>query len=475
MRYDLSDFPDYHKPSNPMLGEIPLGAIIDDIPASLKKRLATVGGGNHNDASRQDCSDITALLKFGLSPGEAYSTFGASKRGKDAQERKIGHFDDYMVRTINKAMQFLGKTLDDYDKPTKKAKPRAKNQDDDDLFVEEDANEGAIHAPLPMVSASDVKPIRPKFFVHPYLPDGSLSILFGDPGTSKTSLAIWMMAALSRGKEIFGCPTKTSNVMLLSNEDPTGISVARFLAAGGDVKRLSLENFTGDTFALEHMGRLKATIKKYQPKVLVIDSVMSHVGGRADVYRQNEVAALMGPLQSIADQFHIVIIGLMHMNKQDAAKAIYRVGGSIGFVGTARSAMFLDFKPEESDRRILCHVKANYSAKGPSQEISVRDNGKGVPRIRWEGASELSADDLLAKPDREGGGKKLREAEEMLNDLLFDGPMASAEIYAEAESRGIKERSLERAKKMMGIVSEREKNSEGRWVWSKREKKASKN
>ena len=322
---------------------------------------------------------------------------------------------------------------------------------------------------LSIVRGKDVKAIAPKFFVHPYLPDGSLSILFGDPGTSKSLLALWILARVSQGRDIFGCTMKAANVMMLSNEDDPGISIGRYLAAGGDVKRISFENFTGETFALEHIGRLKTTIREYKPKVLVIDSVMSHVGGKADVYRQNEVSALLSPLQAIAQQFQIVIIGLMHMNKQDAAKAIYRVGGSIGFVGSSRSAMFLDVKPDEPQARILCHVKANYSAHGSSQELTVMSDSNGIGRVCWVGRSEFRADDLLAKPDREGGGKKLKEAEELLNDVLVDGGIAASEIYARAEAIGIKPRTLERAKKKLGVESRRSDDN-SQFVWRKREK-----
>lgn len=322
---------------------------------------------------------------------------------------------------------------------------------------------------LSMLRGVDVKTVSPSFFVHPYLPDGSLSILFGDPGTSKSLLVLWMLARISRGREIFGTETKPADVMMLSNEDPAGISMGRYLNSGGDPKRITLENFTGETFALEEVHKLKATIAKYSPKVVVIDSVMSHVGGKADVYRPNEVSALLSPLQAMAQEFNIVIIGLMHMNKQDAAKAIYRIGGSISFAGTARSAMYLDVKPDEPNMRVMCHVKANYSAHGPAQEIEVSSGADSIANLEWAGQSELSANDLLAKPDGETSGKKLSEAEDFLLDLLMEGgPLPSTEIYEAAEKREpkITKRTLERAKKTLEIESVKKlKDGKELWCW----------
>jgi RecA-family ATPase len=436
------------------LGELSGGKVIK-LPDDLKRKLALIGDPDREDRSKQDFSLLCEMTKHIKKDCSLYATFAASPRGQDALTRKKGHFDDYMRRTITAVRAAKANELEEVIVIDRKS---------DIEDVEEDA-------PLSMLNGVDVKPFAPKFFVKPYLPDRSLSILFGDPGTSKSMLVLWMLARISRGQEIFGCEIEPADVMMLSNEDSPGISMGRYLASGGDEKRISFENFTGETFALANIGRLKSTIRQYRPRVVVIDSVMSHVGGKADVYRANEVSALLGPLQAIAEQFRIVVIGLMHMNKQDAAKAIYRVGGSIGFVGASRSTMFLDFKPEEPDARILCHVKANYSAHGPSQEISVVNGPNGIARLSWVGQSELHADDLLAKPDRETGGKKVAAAQQMLDDLLVEGPMYQSDIYAEAEKREISARSLERAKKKMGVISQKENNSEGKWVWRKRKEK----
>jgi RecA/RadA recombinase len=329
---------------------------------------------------------------------------------------------------------------------------------------------GSEDVGLQVVSGRDVRAAAPTFFLHPYFPDAALSLLFGDGGTGKTSLALWMLARVSRGEEVFGQPTHPQDVMMLSNEDAPEISQARFLAYGGDRNRISYERFDGSTFALANIEKLKETVGQYRPKVLVIDSVMSHLGGNLDAYRHNEVSSVLSPLQAIAEQFQTVIIGLMHMNKQDASKAIYRVGGSVGFVTASRSALFVEVKPDEPDARILCHVKANYSAHGRSQEFRIIEHrADHIGRIQYVGESDLTANDLLAKSDGGDGGKKLRVAEEFLNDKLLDGAMPANELYALADELGISNTTLERAKKKLGIVSRRSEDN-SHFVWVSREK-----
>src|SRR5581483_11817693 len=42
---------------------------------NLRKRLSTLGGGKHNDPSREDWSVICAILEAGHSPQDTYATF----------------------------------------------------------------------------------------------------------------------------------------------------------------------------------------------------------------------------------------------------------------------------------------------------------------------------------------------------------------------------------------------------------------
>jgi hypothetical protein len=126
MPYTLKElqvaFPYVESPAT-VEGEIEPGAVWQDLPATLRKRLANVGGGKHDDASREDASVITALLRHDLSPQDVYATFDASARGADARDRKASHYDDYVQRTIRAQIGFLGKEV----MPKK-----------DDIFVEAD-------------------------------------------------------------------------------------------------------------------------------------------------------------------------------------------------------------------------------------------------------------------------------------------------------------------------------------------------
>lgn len=339
----------------------------------------------------------------------------------------------------------------------------------------------------------DVTSITPEPFIDPYLLCSALNILVGDPGVGKSIFVLWVLALVSRGRKVFRdiepsfrCDTPYDgthvDMIWLSNEDDPETSKARYMKFGGDQDKIAFERFDGKTFALANIDSVEDMVQTHRPKILVVDSLMSHVGGRADVYRPNEMSAVLTPLQALASKYHIVVIVLMHMNKQDAAKVIYRVAGSIAIVGTSRCALYMDFKPEDDSKvgRVICHIKSNYTAHGKSQEIDIRsyftDDRKrlSLPIVSYVGQSEFTAEDLLSKPKDDGaGGKKLEEAKNYILDMMVDGARPATEMIEGAlnfKPEPISMKTLERAKKVLGILSIRAKGST-HMVWSKGSKK----
>jgi len=81
----------------------------------------------------------------------------------------------------------------------------------------------------------------------------------------------------------------------------------------------------------------------------------------------------------------------------------------------------------------------------------------------------VSAKDLLATPQDQEHADARSEAVEFLNEVLANGPLAASQIKEEAEDTGISERTLARAKKVLGVMSYREgeigERGKGQWLW----------
>jgi putative DNA primase/helicase len=72
-----------------------------------------------------------------------------------------------------------------------------------------------------------------------------------------------------------------------------------------------------------------------------------------------------------------------------------------------------------------------------------------------------TADELLSERS-EGGGEALNEAKEFLKKVLGDGPLEATSVQVKAKEAGICETTLQRAKRSLGIKSD--KNGD-RWHW----------
>ena len=88
-----------------------------------------------------------------------------------------------------------------------------------------------------------------------------------------------------------------------------------------------------------------------------------------------------------------------------------------------------------------------------------------MPYLKWEQAAvNVSADDAL-RPDDQGDTEK-SAAIDFLRQHLADGPMPSKDIEQAAKDVGVRWRTLQRAKKTLGVQSYREGFGQGAvWKW----------
>lgn len=99
----------------------------------------------------------------------------------------------------------------------------------------------------------------------------------------------------------------------------------------------------------------------------------------------------------------------------------------------------------------------------------VGDSEHEAARVAWEGTTGHRAADLLVTRDDDGEGAGPRdEAVAFLEDLLGAGPVAAKVARTEAKEAGIAARTLDRAKKTLGVESVKlgAPGESGRWVWT---------
>lgn len=150
----------------------------------------------------------------------------------------------------------------------------------------------------------------------------------------------------------------------------------------------------------------------------------------------------------------ILLIG--HMNKASGNKAAYRGMGSIDFFAVARSVLLVGRIEGEPNTRAVVQIKNNLAVFGHPKAFMLSETG-----FHWLGDYEITADEVL------GGiapkANKLEQAKQMLRELAETTNMVqSNEIFETADKQGISKRTLENAKKELGIQAKKINNS---WYW----------
>jgi AAA domain len=325
---------------------------------------------------------------------------------------------------------------------------------------------------------SDVQAEEVRWLWHGYIPLGKLCILDGDPGLGKSTATLDLAARVSTGKEMpDGSPGIAGGVVLLTAEDGLADTVRpRLEVHGADLTRIVAVSSVGEgddqrpVTLPEDLPRLREAIERVEAKLVVIDPLMAYLGARVDSHRDQDVRRVLAAMAALAQDTGVAIVIVRHLNKAAGGNPLYRGGGSIGIIGAARAGLLVARHPEVESQRVLAPTKSNLARETTSIAFILDDIG-GVPRVRWLGASELTAAVLLADFGALEGGRGPRNEEKVfLEGLLADGvQVAVAELQREAKGAGFSWRSVQRAASDLGIVKRKvgQPGDEGQhWVWS---------
>jgi putative DNA primase/helicase len=453
-------------------GEVRSGKVIQDIPDLLKQRLSDLGKGRYNDSSRQDSKVITHLIRCGLNPSDAYATFAASPRGKDAIARKNGHFDDYLQRTIRASLSFLEKTLDDY-----------KKKDPETLHIDFARKRSyKLEEGINVAQASEIETERPHWLWPGYIPAGKITILAGDPGMGKSTLSIDLVSRISCGKSLpSGGRTVNGTCLIASAEDaPEDTITPRLIVAEARMKRVGVIREVKIDDQLYYLSlprdlnRLRSLIIARGARLLIIDPLNAFLERGTDSYKDQDIRSVLAPIEQMAEETGAAIIIIAHLTKKEDASTLYRVGGSIGLIGAARSVLAVG-ETGKKNLRVLYSLKSNLAKKPPALAYETKQvtrhrkdpsEWKGEEKIvssiiRWRGEVAYDPSHRAAI----GADKAGAEAEDFLRQVLVDGGSVNSEdIFAEAKRAGVSRVQLNQLKTEMGVKIVRARD--GGWIWS---------
>jgi len=312
---------------------------------------------------------------------------------------------------------------------------------------------------------SAVTPTRVDWLWQDRIPLGKITILDGDPGLGKSVMTADLAARVSHGLPMpDGSPGRAGGVVLLTAEDGLEDTVApRLDAAGADRSRVLSLDMVPDLST----GGVKPPVlpldaryveraaERMNAVLIVIDPLTAYLAAEINSHRDQDCRRALLPLKIIAERTGAAVLVVRHLNKAVAGgNPLYRGGGSIGIIGAARSGLLVARDPDNEDRRVLASTKCNLAKLPPSLSFDLSAAPNGALRIDWIGTSAHTADSLLAAPKDGEDRDAVQDAVDVLSTILSQGPRKAKDVKDEARKAGVSERTLHRAKVILGVKSQ---------------------
>jgi len=192
--------------------------------------------------------------------------------------------------------------------------------------------------------------------LHWVIPDvlvEGLTILVGAPKVGKSLLSLAIATSVATGKRFFDRPIRRQKVLYLALEDGQRRVFDRLSALRNGTPLDSLSIITNDRLPpARAMATIEAKIKKFRPKLVVVDT-MAALGG-AIVLGSNyaNTYASVQQLKNLADTYHLALIAVHHSSKNKKDDFVLSPIGSQG-IGAVADAVAELRRPRNQTRGTL--------------------------------------------------------------------------------------------------------------------------
>jgi putative DNA primase/helicase len=316
------------------------------------------------------------------------------------------------------------------------------------------------------------------------VPRAALTLWLGTEGLGKTASGLALGAALTRG-ELPGCfEGEPVNVALFTTEDdPSRTLSPRLDGAQADRARIFDVKMKRDAydrgFSLpDDAAFIIEALADADVRFAFIDPLASMLDPKKNSWKDTDVRDALTPLVGGGIEYDVTLMGSLHTNKGNSTDPRQRGMGSAGWRQVARASFLVGLDPEDEagkqgSARCIAHDKHNLGRWTPTvrfeletADVTIKAQRQEIVRAVLGDECEVRAEEMLAAEqghERPGQGAE-SEAFRWLRRQLEDGPKAVNALMEAAEDAGHAWRTIERAKKELGVRSKRVSGAKG-WTW----------
>ena len=343
------------------------------------------------------------------------------------------------------------------------------------------------------ISADSVEQCDYSWWWEQKIARGKLNIVAGDPDLGKSTLLLGLAAVGTRGGLLpDGTRAPLGSVVIVQCEDDIKDTVVpRLEAAGADLGKVKFLKCVRDPkkpdeeqfFDFDKLPALEQMIDDLGDVALVIiEPVLAYMGER-DSYKAQDVRRALGKAKDVAERTNTAFVMITHFNKASGfdGNALNRLQASGAYGQAVRSTWIVapDKEDEDLKRRFFVPAKNNVGDDEAGKtgfaytiERVVLPTGLNWSKVVWHEPVRKSANEILAAGETDRSSA-LSDAKQFLQDELKHGARLSSEVEELAKSAGIKARTLDRARRELGVRALRGDDNSRMMALPKRRPRAS--
>jgi len=228
----------------------------------------------------------------------------------------------------------------------------------------------------------------------PYIARGKCTIVEGQPGVGKSTVALDLVARLSRGAampgESEGSGKGVRSLILAADHDAADVQ-SRLAGVGADLSRVNVVTEPLRLVDAEAVGELEELITRLGVDLLVVDSLPAWVGRGVRWRDESQIREALRPLIEMATRLRVALVLLM--------PSLPGRGRSVGTCGVFSVALEVVDHPSIAGAVLLVMTRSNI---GPKREAIVARLWLDAPVLelaKWFDALERE----LSKPLLQSG------------------------------------------------------------------------